>query len=66
MKAWLTVKEASVLVGRHQSRVYRWVESGMLRSRTAADGTIEVSSADAARVESVTRRGRPRGSAGRR
>jgi hypothetical protein len=66
VKPWLTVKEASLLVGRHQSRVYRWIESGMLRSRIASDGTLQVSSADAARVESVTKRGRPRGSAGRK
>lgn len=63
MKVWLTIQEAAVLVGRHQSRIYRWIEGGQLSSQVAADGTMQVASLDVARVESVTRRGRPRGSA---
>ncbi len=66
MKSWLTVKEAAYVVGRHQSRIYRWIENGTLGSRTSPTGVLEVSAADVARVESVTRRGRPAGSPTRR
>jgi predicted site-specific integrase-resolvase len=66
VKEWLTVAEAALLVGRAPRNIYRWIEKGTLRSRTSADGTLEVKSEDARRVESVTMRGRPRGSAGRR
>lgn len=63
MKQWISAKEAAALVQRHPSRIYRWIESGMLASQTASDGTVEVSSQDAMRIESVTVRGRPRGAA---
>lgn len=63
MKEWLTVAEAALVVGRHPRNVYRWIEKGILRSNTAADGTLLVPSRDALRVESVTKRGRPRGTA---
>lgn len=59
-KKWLSVKDAAIIVNRHERSIYRWVESGQLGSRTTDDGILEVSSADVARVESVTRPGRPR------
>ena len=65
MKPWLTVAEAAVLVGRHPRKVYAWIQNGALKSRTSAAGTLEVASADAVRVESVTKRGRPVGAASR-
>lgn len=65
MKEWLTVAEAAVIVGRHPRNVYRWIEKGILRGTTDSHGTLTVLARDALRVESVTRRGRPRGSAGR-
>ncbi len=66
MKDWLTVKEAALVVGRHERNIYRWIEAGTLGSRTSAEGVLLVLSRDVARVESVTRRGRPKGSANRR
>lgn len=63
MKPWLTVAEAAVLVRRHPRKVYAWIQNGTLKSRTSAGGTLEVSSTDAIRVESVTKRGRPVGTA---
>jgi len=65
MKPWLTVAEAAVLVGRHPRKVYAWIENGTLKGRRSADGKLEVSSTDALRVESVTKRGRPVGTASR-
>ncbi|SFN66552.1 helix-turn-helix domain-containing protein [Mycetocola miduiensis] len=63
MKPWLTVAEAAVLVKRHPRKVYAWIENGTLKARRSADGKYEVSSTDALRVESVTKRGRPAGTA---
>lgn len=63
MKPWLTVAEAAVLVRRHPRKVYAWVQNGTLTARRDAEGKLEVSSKDALRVESVTKRGRPRGTA---
>ncbi|QPZ39719.1 helix-turn-helix domain-containing protein [Paramicrobacterium chengjingii] len=65
MKEWLSVKEAAFMVGRHPSRVYRWIESGQLGSRVTSDGRTEVRSGDVVRVEAVVKRGRPRGTASR-
>lgn len=61
MKEWLTVKEAAYVVNRHERNIYRWIEKGILAARTSEDGTLEVKAEDATRVESITRRGRPRG-----
>lgn len=66
MKPWLTVKEAALVVGRHERNIYRWIEKGTLASLVNAEGVTEVSAVDVARVESVTRRGRPRGSVSKR
>jgi len=63
MKEWLTVAEAALVVGRHPRNVYRWIEKGILRSETAIDGSFRVPAKDVIRVESVTKRGRPKGSA---
>lgn len=60
MKAWLSVAEAALVVGRHQSRIYKWIEAGILDWRKDADGVLVVSAAEAQRVESETKRGRPR------
>lgn len=60
MKEWLSIKEAAYVVNRDKSRVYRWIDSGILTWRRSLEGMVEVSSADVLRVESVTRRGRPR------
>lgn len=62
MKEWLTIAEAAKLAGRHQSRVYRWIDNGQLTARTAEDGTLEVESAAVLRAEAKVKRGRPRGS----
>lgn len=61
MKSWLSVKEAALVVGRHERNIYRWIEQGKLGSRNDETGCLQVASIDVARVESVTRRGRPRG-----
>jgi transposase len=60
MKEWLTVQEAAVLVGRHQSRIYDWINRGRTHSRTSARGVTELRSVDVQRIESVVKRGRPR------
>ncbi|SDT22312.1 GIY-YIG nuclease family protein [Microterricola viridarii] len=59
MKQWLTTAEAARLAGRHQSRIYAWIESGKLAGQRAEDGTMEVASADVLQVEAKTHRGRP-------
>lgn len=60
-KEWVTVKEAAVLIGRHVSQVYRWINAGRLASRTNASGVTMVLSKALLRVEPSVRRGRPRG-----
>jgi hypothetical protein len=63
MKEWLSVKEAAFVVNRHPRNIYRWVEKGILRSRTDERGSTVVSSAEVCRVEAAVRRGRPQGTA---
>lgn len=67
-KPWLTIAEAAVLVGRHQSRIYRWIDNPKVTLRTSlsTDGTTLVKTEDVMKVESVTKRGRPRGVPNRR
>lgn len=62
-KEWVTVKEAAMLVGRHTSRIYAWIDQGRLATRVNADGVTEVLSRATIRIESEVKRGRPRGSA---
>lgn len=64
-KEWVTAKEASFLIGRHVSQVYRWIDSGRLASRTNAHGVTEVMSKAVLRIEPEVRRGRPRGTVSR-
>ncbi|MCU1408482.1 MAG: Exc1 protein [Microbacteriaceae bacterium] len=65
MKQWLTVQEAAYVVGRHPRKVYAWIQNGILKARKNEKGVYEVSAVDAQRVESVTKRGRPVGTASR-
>jgi hypothetical protein len=65
VKEWVTIAEAATLVGRHASRIYRWIDEGHLATRRNDRGMIEVLSKAVLRIESVTKRGRPRGSASR-
>lgn len=66
LKEWITIREASVLVGRHVSQIYRWIDAGRLATRTNADGVTLVLTKAILRVEPSVRRGRPRGTTGRR
>lgn len=61
-KEWVTAKEAAVLIGRHVSQIYRWIDAGRLATRTNSDGVTQMMSRVALRVEPQVRRGRPRGS----
>lgn len=63
MKEWITIAEAALLVGRDKRQMYRWIENGLLASRVGSDGVTEVLSKAVLRVESVVKRGRPKGSA---
>lgn len=65
-KEWVTAKEAAVLIGRHVSQVYRWIDAGRLATRVRADGVTVVLSKAVLRIEPQVRRGRPRGAASRR
>lgn len=60
VKEWVTIEEAAYLVGRHKSRLYRWLDKGLLRHRRGEKGLLEVASADVTKAEETTRRGRPR------
>jgi hypothetical protein len=62
-REWITVREAAVLVGRHASRIYVWIDQGRLATRVNTDGYTEVLSRAVVRIESEVKRGRPRGSA---
>lgn len=65
-KEWVTAKEAAALIGRHVSQVYRWIDAGRLASRVRPDGVTVVLSKAVLRIEPSVRRGRPRGTVGRR
>lgn len=65
MREWVTVEEAALIADRDKSRVYAWISQGKLTADERADGVTMVRSGDVARVASVTRRGRPRGTASR-
>jgi len=60
-KEWVTAKEAAVLIGRHVSQVYRWIDAGRLATRTNAAGVTQVMSKAVLRIEPKVKRGRPRG-----
>ena len=60
MKAWLTVAEAALLTGKSSRAIYRWIDGGRLTPRTGEHGEILIQSAEVLRVESETRRGRPK------
>lgn len=62
-KEWVTIREASVLVGRHVSQIYRWIDAGRLATRVNAHGVTQVMSKAVIRIEPSVRRGRPRGAA---
>lgn len=64
-KEWVTIREASVLVGRHVSQIYRWIDAGRLATRNSATGVTQVMSKAVLRIEPDVKRGRPRGKAGR-
>lgn len=64
-KEWVTAKEAAVLISRHVSQIYRWIDAGRLASRTNASGVTMVLSKAVLRIEPSVRRGRPRGTVGR-
>lgn len=54
------MKEAAYVVNRHQSRIYGWIDKGILTWRRSVDGRLEVATVDVLKVESVTRLGRPK------
>ena len=66
MKEWITVAEAAILVGRHPSRIYAWIDQGRLATQVNPAGVTEVLSKAVRRIESEVRRGRPRGTPTRR
>lgn len=66
MKEWITVAEAAVLVGRHPSRIYAWIDQGRLATNVNASGVTEVLSKAVRRIEGEVKRGRPRGTPTRR
>lgn len=59
-KEWVTAKEAAVLIGRHVSQVYRWIDSGRLATRVRPDGVTVLLSKAVLRIEPTVRRGRPK------
>lgn len=65
-KEWVTAKEAAVLIGRHVSQIYRWIDAGRLATRVRPDGVTVVLSKAVLRIEPSVRRGRPRGVPGGR
>ncbi|GGD33185.1 hypothetical protein GCM10010915_11980 [Microbacterium faecale] len=66
VKEWVTVKEAAALIGRHHSRIYRWIDDGRLATRTDANGITCVLAKAVVRIEPTVKRGRPRGSVSKR
>ena len=60
MKEWVSIKEAALLVGKHQSRIYKWIDAKSIEQRIAANGTIEIRAEEVLSVEATVRRGRPK------
>ncbi|MFL2001449.1 hypothetical protein [Microbacterium sp. A1-JK] len=57
----MTIREASLLAGRHASQIYRWIDAGRLATRVNAHGVTEVLSKAVVRIETEVKRGRPKG-----
>jgi len=65
-KEWVTVKEASVLIGKSARAIYEWIEDDRLATRLDAQGRMTVLRKALVRIEPTIRRGRPRGKPTRR
>lgn len=65
MKEWVTIKEGQAIIGGSLRRIYVWIDGGKLATRTNADGVTEILAKALLRVESQTKRGRPRGTPNR-
>lgn len=66
LKEWVTVKEAAFLADRHVSRIYRWIDTGLLATRVNSAGVTQVLAKAVLRVEPSVRRGRPHGTVSNR
>lgn len=60
MKPWLSIVEAALVMGKHVSQIYRWIDAGLLTVRLDEDGFKSVWSADLVKAEASVKRGRPR------
>ncbi|MFF3029134.1 hypothetical protein [Microbacterium sp. NPDC057944] len=65
-KEWVTVKEAAFLAGRDVRQIYRWIDAGLLATRSNTRGITLVLSKAVQRIETEVKRGRPKGSVARR
>lgn len=61
MEAFVDIDQAALLVGRNSRTVYRWINSGRLRTISDAAGHQFIKVGDLLNVESSTKKGRPAG-----
>ena len=57
---WVSVQDAMILAGKSKSAIYRWVDSGAVRSRRSAEGRKVLLGIDVLQAEARTHMGRPR------
>jgi predicted site-specific integrase-resolvase len=61
LDAFIDIAQAVMLTSRGKSTIYRWIESGRLRTVSDAAGRQFVKVEDLLQVEASTKKGRPAG-----
>jgi alpha-D-ribose 1-methylphosphonate 5-triphosphate diphosphatase PhnM len=60
---WITVPEATALVGRSRTQIYNWAARGLVRTRRNADNILVIDAEHLIEVEPTIIRGRRPGTA---
>ena len=61
LEAFVDIEQAAILVARNTRTVYRWINSGRLRTISDAAGHQFIKVGDLLNVEASTKKGRPAG-----
>lgn len=61
IEAFINIEQAAILIQRNQRTVYRWINSGRLRTISDAAGHQYIKVAELLKTEAATKRGRPAG-----
>jgi hypothetical protein len=61
LDAFIDIEQATILSSRGKSTIYRWIDSGRLRTISDAAGRQYIKVGDLLQVEASTKKGRPAG-----